>query len=176
VSVKKNKRSMAKTKKLRRIIVLVALCIIATVAVVALIHVARIVVRNNIKEGIEGKITWSYGDCMPPVNPYACRETKSVSTKVHIFNRTDEDERKDFDNPIAVVKSDRNGYYKVKLAPGDYDVCIYMDWRGSDSRGYWDCAKPVEDMGTYLQQYKGPIVVKPSALTTTNINVDESTS
>jgi len=81
----------------------------------------------NITRGVEGFVTLTQGDCMPPITS-KCNKT-FISTKVNVYNAVKENEMsgvyfKIIRTPVATTTSDSNGYYRLELSNGLYSVMV----------------------------------------------------
>ncbi len=83
------------------------------------------------KQGIKGKVYWLSGNQMPSpdVPPPAPKPMKTI---LYIYERTSRDQAKSVDGGpfysslstklIKEVRSDAEGRFKIKLAPGSYSI------------------------------------------------------
>ena len=91
--------------------------------------------KPSIKQGVFGRVLWLEGNMMPSTTPNSNAGGKPASRTVNIYELTHQTEVEG-QSPlfkivktklVASVKSDANGYFQCKLAPGKYSVFTVED-------------------------------------------------
>lgn len=86
--------------------------------------------KSTIKQGVFGKVTWMQGNFMPSPERSQAKESTPALRTIYIYSLTKlskiEGEAPLFSKVktrlIAKVKTNKDGYFQCKLAPGKYSV------------------------------------------------------
>ncbi len=86
--------------------------------------------KSTIKQGIFGKVTWMEGNFMPSPDRQVAKESTPALRTVYIYALTKlseaEGEAPLFSKIntvlVAKVKTNKEGYFQCKLAPGNYSI------------------------------------------------------
>ncbi len=86
--------------------------------------------KSSIKQGVFGKVTWMQGNFMPSPDRQPAKESTPALRTVYIYKLT-KLSATEGDSPlftkingalVAKVKTNKDGYFQCKLAPGKYSI------------------------------------------------------
>jgi len=91
--------------------------------------------ENNkiVKQGVAGRLVWLEGNLMPSIEGGANTPAgQAVQREVHIYEVTKTSEAQQSDNfysniqtnLVKVVMSEKNGFFKASLEPGQYSLFV----------------------------------------------------
>ena len=86
--------------------------------------------KSSIKQGVFGKVTWMQGNFMPSPDRSPAKESSPALRTIYIYSLTKLSEiegeaplfSKVSTRLIAKVKTNKDGYFQCKLAPGKYSI------------------------------------------------------